>query len=85
MDGTLLLSLIVTVMLLSVVVLAFKNKILFKMGVRNFSRRPKETVIVVIGLLVSTAVISGSLVAGQTVNYIIEKRPTMVSGLSMKQ
>ncbi len=73
MDGTLLLSLIVTVMLLSVVVLAFKNKILFTMGVRNFSRRPKETVIIVIGLLVSTAIISGSLIAGETVNYIIEK------------
>lgn len=73
MDGTLLLSIIVAVMLLSVVVLAFKNKILFKMGVRNFSRRPKETVIVVVGLLVSTAIISGSLIAGETVNYIIEK------------
>ena len=64
MDGTLLLSIIVAVMLLSVIVLAFKNKILFKMGVRNFSRRPKETVIVVVGLLVSTAIISGSLIAG---------------------
>jgi len=73
MDGTLLLSLIVALTLLSVVVLAFKNKILFKMGVRNFSRRPKETAIVVIGLLVSTAIISGSLIAGETVNYIIEK------------
>jgi putative ABC transport system permease protein len=73
MDGTLLLSLIVTAMLLSVVILAFRNKILFKMGVRNFSRRPKETVIVVIGLLVSTAIISGSLIAGETINYIIEK------------
>jgi len=73
MDGTLPLSLIVAVTLLSVAVLGFKNKILFKMGVRNFSRRPKETVIVVIGLLVSTAIISGSLIAGETVNYIIEK------------
>jgi len=63
MNATLLLSLIVAVMLLTVVVLAFKNKILFKMGVRNFSRRPKETVIVVVGLLVSTAVISGSFIA----------------------
>ena len=73
MDATLLLLLIVAVMLLTVVVLAFKNKILFKMGVKNFSRRPKETVIVIVGLLVSTAIISGSFIAGETVNYIIEK------------
>ncbi|HXY88197.1 MAG TPA: FtsX-like permease family protein [Candidatus Acidoferrales bacterium] len=73
MDATLLLSLIVAITLLTVVVLAFKNKILFKMGVRNFSRRPKETVIIVVGLLVSTAIISGSFMAGETVNYIIEK------------
>ncbi len=73
MEVMLLFSSIVAVMLLSIVVLAFKNKILFKMGVRNFSRRPKETAIVVAGLLVSTAIISGSFVAGDTVNYMIEK------------
>ncbi len=73
MEVMLLFSLIVAVMLLSIVVLAFKNKILFKMGVRNFSRRPKETTIVVAGLLVSTAIISGSFLAGDTVNYMIEK------------
>jgi putative ABC transport system permease protein len=72
-EVTLLFSLIVAVMLLSIIMLAFKNQVLFKMGVRNFSRRPKETTIVVAGLLVSTAIISGSFVAGDTVNYMIEK------------
>ncbi len=43
------------------------------MGVRNFSWRPKNTALVIVGLLISTAVISGSLVAGDSFNYTIKK------------
>ena len=68
-----ILSLIVASMVLSIMVLALRNIVLFKMGVRNFLRRPKETVIVVAGLLVSTAIVSGSLVAGDTMDYMIVK------------
>ncbi|MGZ4933484.1 MAG: ABC transporter permease [Halobacteriota archaeon] len=73
MDSLLILSVIVALMLAAVAGLALRNRILFKMGVRNFTRRPKETAIVIAGLLVSTAIISGSLVAGDTMNYMIVK------------
>ncbi|MDD1721528.1 MAG: FtsX-like permease family protein [Euryarchaeota archaeon] len=73
MDSLLILSIIVALMLVTVAGLALRNRILFKMGVRNFTRRPKETAVVIAGLLVSTAIISGSLVAGDTMNYMIEK------------
>lgn len=73
MDFTTLLAVIVGLILLFTAVLAVRHRILFTMGVRNFSRRPKNTAIVIVGLLVSTAVISGSLVAGDSFNYTIQK------------
>ncbi|MGZ7130218.1 MAG: ABC transporter permease [Halobacteriota archaeon] len=70
---TTLLAVIVGVILLFIAVLAVRHRILFTMGVRNFARRPKNTVVVIAGLLISTAVISGSLVAGDSFNYTIQK------------
>ena len=41
-------------------------KILMKMGLRNVNRRKVNTLIVVFGLMIGTAIISGSLVVGDT-------------------
>jgi putative ABC transport system permease protein len=74
MDGTItLLAVIVGLALLCTAVLAVRHRLLFTMGVRNFSRRPRNTAIVIVGMLISTAVISGSLVAGDSFNYTIQK------------
>jgi len=55
------------------VALVVTNKSLFTMGVRNVVRRPKSAAIIVAALLVSTAIISGSLVASSSLSYSVVK------------
>jgi len=52
---------------------AVTNKSIFTMGVRNIVRRPKSAAIIVGALLVSTAIISGSLVASSSLSYSVVK------------
>ena len=61
----------VVALLLLVALLALKNKTMFKVGVRNLTRRPKSAAIVFAALLISTAIISGSLVASDSLNYAV--------------
>jgi putative ABC transport system permease protein len=62
---------VVVALLLLVALLAVKNKTMFKVGVRNLARRPKNAAIVIAALLISTAIISGSLVASDSLNYAV--------------
>jgi putative ABC transport system permease protein len=55
----------------SVVFVALRNQIMFKMGVRNIPRRRAQTVLIVIGLMLSTVIISAAFSTGDTVNHSI--------------
>ena len=71
MNGLLFLLLVaVGVIALAVAGLAIANRVVFKMAARNFSRRKAQSAIVVLGLMIGTAIISSSLVVGDTLNYI---------------
>jgi len=48
-----------------------RNRIMFKMGVRNIPRRVAQTVLIVIGLMLSTLIISAALTTGDTVDHSI--------------
>jgi len=50
----------------------FRDRILFKMGVRNMARRKRYTAIVTFGLMIGTAVITASLAVGDTMEKMIE-------------
>lgn len=50
---------------------ALGNRILFKMAVRNVVRRPGTTALVLAGLMVGTAIISATLVVGDTFDSMI--------------
>ncbi len=52
-------------------VLSLRNAAIVKMSIRNLIRHPKNTVIVLIGLLIGTAVISGSLVSSSSLDYVV--------------
>jgi len=41
-----------------------RNRIIFKMGFRNILRRKGYTLIVILGLMIGTGVISASLIIG---------------------
>ena len=64
---------LVGIIILVVVIFGVTNRIIFKMATRNIKRRRANVAIVVAGLLVGTAIISSSLVVGDTMKYIFEK------------
>ncbi|MCK5561159.1 MAG: hypothetical protein KAJ51_11215, partial [Thermoplasmata archaeon] len=73
MDGTLLILLIIVIIVtLIIATLAVTNRIIFKMAVRNFTRRKAQSVIVIAGLMIGTAIISASLVVQDTMTYAFE-------------
>lgn len=51
-------------------ILALRNRLAFKIARRNIRRARTRTILVVLGLLVATAIVSGSLVVGDTVSSI---------------
>jgi putative ABC transport system permease protein len=65
----LLVGLLVSLSVVGYVVL--RNRIMFKMGVRNIPRRMAQTVLIVIGLMLSTLIISAALTTGDTVDRSI--------------
>ena len=52
---------------------ALRNRIMFRMGVRNIPRRVAQSVLIVIGLMLSTLIISAALTTGDTVDHSITK------------
>lgn len=55
------------------VVASMRNPVLFKMGVRNITRRPAQTTLIVLGLMLTTLLFSSALSTGDTMNYSIRK------------
>lgn len=51
--------------------IAWKNPLLVRMGLRNAARRKAQTTLIVIGLMLSTLIISAAFATGDTVGYSI--------------
>ena len=56
--------------------LAVLNRIVLKVGLRNIPRRPAQTVLIVVGLMLSTLIISSALGTGDTLNHSITSAVT---------
>jgi putative ABC transport system permease protein len=64
---------ILVVIVFSIVgILALMNPSLRKMSARNLGRRKGNTIIVIVGLLVGTAIITSSFVMGDTLGFVFE-------------
>ena len=50
---------------------SIRRKVLFKMGTRNIPRRKGQSLLIVIGLMLSSIIIATSLGIGDTVRYSI--------------
>ncbi len=48
-----------------------RQRIIFRMGIRNIPRRPAQTTLIVIGLMLSTLIISAALTTGDTLDNSI--------------
>lgn len=65
---------VVASLLIFLLVLAFfarRNPVLFKLGLRNIPRRRAQTVLIIVGLMLSTAIITAALALGDTVSSLI--------------
>ncbi|MBI0584104.1 MAG: FtsX-like permease family protein [Methanomassiliicoccus sp.] len=68
---TLAILAVIGLVVLFILLDALGNRVLFKMSVRNVLRRPSTTALVLGGLMVGTAIISASLVVGDTLDNMI--------------
>ncbi|MDM8000829.1 MAG: FtsX-like permease family protein [Dehalococcoidia bacterium] len=62
------------------VTLAVRNRIMFKLGVRNIPKRPVQTALIVFGLMLSTVLITAAFSTGDTVVYTIRSLATDALG-----
>ncbi len=72
MDGPFSFVVLIAIIFIAVGVLALRNISFGKIAARNLGRRRRNTAIVVAGLLVGTAIVTSSLVIGDTMEYIFE-------------
>lgn len=57
----------------TVVLVAWRNRVMFVIGVRNIPRRIAQTVLIIVGLMLSTTIISAAFTTGDTVDHSITK------------
>lgn len=55
----------------SLVGLAWRNRIMLKLGVRNIPRRRAQTLLIILGLMLSTLIIASALGTGDTMVYTV--------------
>ncbi len=70
-DIMIALLIVLGVALGSVVWVVLRNRVMFVIGVRNIPRRRAQTILIVVGLMLSTLIISAAFSIGDTVNYSI--------------
>ncbi len=64
---------IMVLCLLTTVVIALRNRVIFKMAIRNIPRRKAQTILIMVGLMLSTLIIAASLTTGDTIDYSIKR------------
>jgi len=62
---------LLAIVLACVVALALHRRVYARMAARNTLRRKSQTLMVVAGLMIGTAILSGSLVTGDTMQYLM--------------
>ncbi len=72
MTGILTVLLIILgICLLSVGYIALRNRVIFKMAIRNIPRRPTQSILIMVGLMLATLIIAAALTTGDTLDHTI--------------
>ncbi len=72
MDDLMRVMLVLMLLISAVVgILALRNHLLFKLGLRNIPRRPAQTVLIIVGLMLSTVIITAAFGTGDTLSYSV--------------
>ena len=75
----LVLAILLGITLGGLTLLALRNRVLFRLGVRNARRRPARTALIVVGSMLGTTIIAAALATGDTMSQTI--RSTAVGAL----
>ena len=71
---------LLAVALVTVAVLAARNRVFFRLGVRNVRRRPGRSALIVVGLMLGTAVIAAALATGDTMTTTVRSSAVTALG-----
>ena len=76
------LALVIIIGIISLVMafIAFRNKVMFRMGIRNIPRRKTQTMLIVMGLTLGTIIISSALGTGDTITHTFRKEGVLTLG-----
>ncbi len=74
------LAVAVGLVILGLVLMALRQPILARLGLRNIPRRPTQSALIVIGLTLSTTIIISALSIGDTLNYSIQRQAVEAYG-----
>lgn len=72
MSLLLLMFIILLLVFVGLGISALRNRVVFKMGVRNIGRRKGNTLIMIMGLMIGTAIIAASFTIGDTMTYMVD-------------
>jgi len=80
--NTIMVALLVllAISLATVAVAALRNRVMFLVGLRNIPRRRAQTILIIIGLMLSTLIISAAFTTGDTVDYSISSTVYEIMG-----
>lgn len=63
----------IAILALGVLVLMFRQRVLFRIGTRNIRRRKVNTLLVILGAMLGTMIITTAMVTGDTLDYSIKR------------
>jgi putative ABC transport system permease protein len=63
-----------------VAILALRNRVFLRLGVRNVRRRPGRSALIVVGLMLGTAIITAALATGDTMSHTIRSAAVTALG-----
>ncbi|MCC6455054.1 MAG: FtsX-like permease family protein [Caldilineaceae bacterium] len=70
----------VGLILLYLVFVGIRNPVLVKIGLRNIPRRPSQSILIIIGLTLSTVIILSALATGDTLTYSVRSSAVQAYG-----
>jgi hypothetical protein len=70
------------VCLLVAVWIIIRHRVIFRMAIRNIPRRPTQTILIMIGLMLSTTIIAAALTTGDIMQHTIRSDVFEVAGYS---
>ena len=77
---TVVLTVLLAISLAALGVLALRNRVFFRLGIRSLARRRGRTALIVAGLMLGTTIISAAFATGDTMSHTIRQSATAALG-----